>query len=249
MVSTSQVQNPTTENLMVNDIEELTISFVIKNFNPNLLSYELLTMSGIVPSDWELARQPVSSPRGSQVSFKNGVNIIAQPNNVSFVEGLGNKEINSLQFANIAQNYVSKMSNAEYLGITISPKIIVPFTEGEDGGKNFINNTLLNQGAWFNFGSITPQASLNLFYQLDRSQLVLNINPAKLQQPNETTISAVLFAGSFNYNLNDLTGDLRTKMMTDTINSWQKDLTVFRELIYQKFLQKAISEKTSLFDN
>lgn len=249
MASTPQLQTPSPENLMLNDIEELTISLVIKNFNPSLLSYELLTMSGIVPSDWELARQPVNNPRGSQVSFKNGVNIIAQPNNISFVEGLGNKDINSLQFANIAQKYVSKMSNAEYQGISISPKIIVPFTDGEDGGKNFINNTLLNQGAWFNFGNITPQASLNLFYQLDRAQLVLNINPAKLQQPNDITISAVLFAGSFNYNLNDLMGDLRIKTLMDITNSWQKDLDSFRELIYQKFLQKAVSEKASLFDS
>jgi hypothetical protein len=249
MVSASQIQNPSSENQMINDIEELTISLVIKNFNPNLLSYELLTMSGIVPSDWELARQPISNPRGSQVSFKNGVNIIAQPNNISFVEGLGNKEINSLQFANVAQKYVNKMSNAEYQGISISPKIIVPFGLEEDGGKNFINNSLLNQGAWFNFGNITPQASLNLFYQLDRSQLVLNINPAKLQQPNETTISAVLFAGSFNYNLTELTGDLRLKTLMDITNSWQKDLDIFRELIYQKFLQKAIAEKASLFDS
>ncbi|MGI0480084.1 hypothetical protein ACN4EE_04760 [Geminocystis sp. CENA526] len=249
MASLSQVQNPTSANQMLNDIEELTISLVIKNFNPNLLSYELLTMSGIVPADWELARQPVASPRGSQVSFKNGVNIIAQPNTISFVEGLGNKDIKSLEFANIAQKYVSKMSNAEYQGISISPKIIVPFTQGEEGGKDFINNTLLNQGAWFNFGNIIPQASLNLFYQLDRSQLVLNINPAKLQQPNETTISAVLFAGSFNYNLNDLIGDLRIKTLTNTINSWQKDLDTFRELIYQKFLQKAVSEKASLFES
>lgn len=249
MASTPQLQTASPENLMLNDIEELTISFAIKNFNPSLLSYELLTMSGIVPSDWELARQPVSNARGSQVSFKNGVNIIAQPNNISFVEGLGNKDINSLQFAQIAQKYVSKMSNAEYLGISISPKIIVPFTEGEDGGKNFINSTLLNQGAWFNFGNITPQASLNLFYQLDRTQLVLNINPAKLQQPNETTISAVLFAGSFNYNLTELTGDVRTKTLIETISFWHKDLDTFRELIYQKFLQKAISEKTSLFDS
>lgn len=249
MASPSQLQNPTSENQMFNDIEELTISLVIKNFNPSLLSYELLTMSGIVPSDWELARQPVNNPRGSQVSFKNGVNIIAQPNTMSFVEGLGNKEINSLQFAQIAQKYVSKMSNAEYQGISISPKIIVPFSQEEDGGKHFINNTLLNQGAWFNFGKNTPQASLNLFYQLDRSQLVLNINPAKLQQPNDITISAVLFAGSFNYNLTELTGDIRTKTLMEIINFWHKDLDTFRELIYQKFLQKAISEKASLFDS
>ncbi|WP_308255603.1 hypothetical protein [Geminocystis sp. GBBB08] len=206
-------------------------------------------MSGVIPSNWELAKQPISSPNGSQVSFKNGVNIVAQPNTISFVEGLGTKEIKELQFANIAKKYVDKMSNADYQGISISPKLIVPFPKEEDAGKNFINDTLLSNGLWRNFGNVTPQASLNLFYELSDRQLALNINPAKLQQPNDLVISAVLFAGNFNYNLTNLTGEIRTNKLTEIINGWEKDLTTFRELIYQKFLQKAVTEKASLFDN
>jgi hypothetical protein len=249
MSSTSQLSAQSQQNPPLTDIEELTISLVIKNFNPTVLSYDFLNMSGIVPSDWELARQPVINPRGSQVSFKNGVNIIAQPNTVSFVEGLGTKEVKDLQFANIAKKYVSKMSNAEYQGISISPKIIVPFPKDEEGGKNFINETLLSNGLWRNFGNVTAQASLNLFYELNDRQLALNINPAKLQQPNDITISAVLFAGNFNYNITNLTGEARTNKLTEIINSWDKDLETFRELIYQKFLQKAVNEKASLFDS
>jgi len=234
---------------ILKDIEELSLSLIIKNFNPNLLSYEFLTMSGIIPSDWELARQPVTNPRGSQITFKNGVNIIAQGNTISFVEGLTNKDTKTVQFADIAEKYIKTMSNAEYQGLSISPKIIVPFGEGEEGGRNFINNQLLNEGQWRNFGNVTPQASLNLFYQLDKCQLTLNINPARLQQPNEIVISAVLFAGNFNYNLAELTGDTRINTLLASIKLWHQDLNIFRELIYQKFLQKALPEKQSLFDN
>jgi hypothetical protein len=249
MSSRSQLSAQSQQNPPLTDIEELTISFIIKNLNPTLLSYDFLNMSGIVPSDWELAKQPVTNQRGSQVSFKNGVNIIAQPNTVSFVEGLGTKEVKDLQFANIAKKYVDKMSNAEYQGISISPKIIVPFSQDEEGGKNFINDTLLSNGLWRNFQNVTPQASLNLFYELGDRQLALNINPAKLQQPNDIVISAVLFAGNFNYNLSNLTGENRLSKITQIVNGWDKDLQTFRELIYQKFLQKAITEKASLFDS
>lgn len=249
MSSTSQLSAQSQQNQPITDIEELTISLIIKNLNPTLLSYDFLNMSGIVPSDWELAKQPMTNERGSQVSFKNGVNIIAQPNTVSFVEGLGTKEVKELQFANIATKYIDKMSNAEYQGVSISPKIIVPFPEGEEGGKNFINDTLLSNGLWRNFGNVTPQASLNLFYEFGDHQLALNINPAKLQQPNDIVISAVLFAGNFNYNLTNITGENRSNKLTQIINNWDKDLQTFRELIYQKFLQKAVIEKASLFDS
>lgn len=245
METTTSTSSATQGNPVLQDIEELTISLVIQNFNPTMLSYEFLTMSGIVPKTWELARQPVINARASQISFKNGVNIVGQANSLSFVEGLGNKEISQLQFAKIAQLYVDKMSNAEYQGLSISPKIIIPFGEGEEAGKDFINNTFLNSGSWRNFGNTTPQASLNLFYQLENSRLTVNINPARLQQPNNVAISAVLFAGSFNYIL----GENPVTLLKSQINNWENDLKTFRELIYQQFLQKAPKTNVSLFDN
>ncbi|MTF37844.1 hypothetical protein [Cyanobacterium aponinum] len=245
METTSNIQTQPQGTPVLQDIEELTISLVIKNFNPTLLSYEFLTMSGIVPNTWELARQPVVNPRASQISFKNGVNIVAQGNSLSFIEGLGNKEVSQLQFAKVAQLYVEKMPNAEYQGLSISPKVIIPFGEGEEEGKNFINDTFLNTGSWRNFGNTTPQASLNLFYQLDKCRLTVNINPARLQQPNNVAISAVLFAGSFNY----LLGENPVASLTSQINQWEADLTTFRELVYQQILQKAPKTNVSLFDN
>lgn len=249
MQATSQISsNPSAQSSTLNNIEELTISIVIKNLNPTMLSHEFLTMSGIVPTDWELARQPVVNPRGSQVSYKNGVNVIAQPNTISFVEAIANKDVKQLQFAQIAEKYVQKMSNADYQGLSISPKIIAPFPE-EDGGKNFINNTLLGQGPWRNFGKSSPQAAMELFYQLEDCQLGLKINPARLQQPDGKVISAVLFAGNFAYNMKNITGEEKIKKLSQKINNWQEDLDIFRELIYQKFLQKAVPQTADLFGN
>ena len=244
---TTQTSNSSQQNTALKDIEELTLSLVIQNFNPTLLSYDFLNMSGIVPKEWELASQPIINQKGSPVSFKNGLNIIAQPNTISFIEGLGTKELKELQFANIAQKYVEKMSNAQYQAINVISKIITPFSEDKEGGKNFINDTLLRSGVWRNFGNIIPQASVNLLYQLDECQLGVNINPAQLQQ-EKNIISAVLFAGNFNYNLTTLSDEVKITKLTEKINNWEKDLTTFRELIYQKFLQKAIIEKASLFD-
>ena len=249
MQATSQPPgNPSDQTPTLNNIEELTISIVIKNLNPTMLSNEFLTMSGIVPADWELARQPVTNPRGSQVSYKNGVNVIAQPNTISFVEAIANKDVKQLQFAQIADKYVHKMSNAEYQGLSISPKIIAPFPE-EDSGKNFINEKLLGQGPWRDFGNTPPQAAMELFYQLEDCQLGLKVNPARLQQPNDTVISAVLFAGNFAYNMTNITGEEKIKKLSQKINNWDQDLDIFRELIYEKFLQKAIPQTADLFGN
>lgn len=248
MESTSPLTTqPTTNTPNLQDIEDLTISLVIKNFNPTLLSYEFLTMSGIVPNTWELAKQPVMNPRGSQVTFKNGVDIIAQANALNFRQPLGNQDLDKLEFAKVAQQYVEKMAKAEYQGLSIAPKIIIPFAE-EDGGKNFIHTTFFNNGSWRTFGNDSVQASLTLSYELEQCRLGVNINPAKLQQPNNVSTSAVLFAGSFNYSFMNDTPESRSKNLVEKLSSWQKDLEIFRDLVYKQFLHKAPKQQESLFD-
>ncbi len=230
------------------NIEEFVITIGAKNLDPTMLSPDFLKFSGIVPNEWELAQQPVKSPRGSQVSFQNGVNVISQPGTISFIEAAANKDLPQLQFAQVAQRYVQKFPLAEYQNLSISPKVIVPFPEEKDGGNMFINKRLLAPGPWHDFGNTSLQGSLNLFYQLEKCQFRLTINPARLQQPNETIISAVLFSGTFNYNLAEVAVDQRINQLVQVINNWDQDLTIFRELIFEKILQKAVPQTENLFN-
>ncbi len=235
---------------MLQDIEDLTISLMIKSFNPTILSYEFLTMTGILPNSWELAKQPINNPRGSQVSFKNGVEITAQANALNFRQPLNQKQEDSdnVDLATIAQRCIEKMSSAEYQGLSISPKIIIPFPE-EDGGRDFIHDTFFNNGSWRNFGNSSVQASLTLSYELEQCRLGVNINPAKLQQPNNIAIAAVLFAGNFNYSLANEASEQNTNALKTQLNNWERDVKTFRDLVYKKFLQKAPTQQESLFDN
>ncbi|HIK38185.1 MAG: hypothetical protein NZ901_10880 [Geminocystis sp.] len=239
---------PQTSTTAISDIEELTITLAIRNFNPTLLSYELLTMSGIVPTTWELANQPVVNPRISQVSFKNGVNIVAQGNTISFLEAVANKPLGQLQFAQVALQYIDKMSNAEYQAISFTPRLVIPLSAvDEDAGKDFINQTFLNTGPWQHFGHTTPQTALSLFYELDNCRFSLNINPARLQQPDNSFVSAVLFVGSFNYPLPSNTSDILSQLRL-CVNSWPQDLHTFHDFVYQKILQRAIPPRETLFN-
>ena len=62
------------------EIQELAIVITAKNYDPSLLNPNFLKYSGIIPTDWELARQPVVSNRASQIVFNNGI----YPASVSF---------------------------------------------------------------------------------------------------------------------------------------------------------------------
>ena len=231
--------------LEIKEIQELAIAISAKSLNPTMLSQEFLKQTGIVPSDWELGKQPVLGQNLSQVTFQNGVSIVAQPRTITFMESLGTKKPSELNIPNVARQYVEKLSNAEYQGLSITPKSLVPFPGNNEGARNFITKTLLSPGAWQEYGNAPVQAGLNLLYQLDRCQFSLSINEAKIQMPDKSAIPALLFAGNFNYNLGaENPQDMMSKLQQG-INDWQNDLNAFQEVVNQRFL--AQQQQASLF--
>ncbi len=229
--------------IQLQEIQELAITIAAKNLNPTMLSEEFLKFSGVVPQDWELAKQPVMSGNFSQVTFKNGINVVAQPRTVTFVEQMGNRNLNELQVSQLATQYVTKLPNAEYQTLSISPKSVVPLPGNPDAARQFITGKLLAPGPWQEFGKSPLQAGLNLVYQLEHCQFNLSINQAQIQIPEQAAIAALLFAGNFNYKVEGSTHQERLSKLEVGLNAWQKDIEAFREIVNQRFL----GEQQSLF--
>jgi hypothetical protein len=228
----------TQSSLQIREIQEIAITIGAKNLNPTMLSEEFLKFSGVVPNDWVLAKQPVLGPNFSQVTFQNGVGIVAQPGVINFVESIGAQEADELKMPTIARQFVEKLPNAEYRSLSISPKSVVPFPGGEDAARQYITGTLLAPGPWQEFGTAPVQAGLNLLYQLDRCQFNVSINQAVINLPDKTAIPALLFSGNFTYNIASNSPQERVEQVAKGISDWQSDLEAFREIVNQRFLRQ-----------
>lgn len=214
-------------------IEEISLLVVAQDLTPTMMSQDFLKFSGIIPQDWELAQQPVLNPNLAQLSFKNGINITAQPRTVTVSESLNRKDLSEVQAATIVTNYIRKLPNAEYIGYSFSPKMLLPFPTSPQSVRQYITENLLGKGRWKKIGKAPVQAGINLMYQLERCQLSMSISEARLQQNQQPEILALLFSGSFNYNLVDQD---RTDRLIKFLNHWQQDLNKFRTIVTDKFL-------------
>lgn len=237
-------------------IEEISLIIAAKDLTPTMMSQDFLKFSGIIPKEWELAQQPVLNPNFAQLNFTNGININAQPRTITISESLGNRKLTELNIAQVASKYIEKLPHAEYMGMSCSPKILIPFPSTPETVRDFITGTLLGSGAWKKIGIAPVQAGINLMYLLDRCQLTMNISEARLQQPQKQPIIAILFSGNFNYsvNLQDEKSDRLTQISSFMAN-WQSDFEEFRTIVNEKFLDagnassaQSIGE-TSLFPN
>jgi len=231
------------------EIEELTLSISAKNLSPSMLNLDFLKMTGIIPGDWELMAQPILSDRISQLSFKNGISILAQPGSVSFRDIVDVKGKKQSVAPEVASKYVEKLPHAEYQALNISPRIVLPVLKPKDGARKYITETLLAPGPWLNFGKTPVQAGINLFYELDGCQLSMTINEANLQQrdQNKGAISAVMFSGSFSYNVANENEQTRLNQLAQKLQNWKKDVDTFREIVHEKFATQLPGQEESLF--
>lgn len=218
-------------------IEEISIIIAAEGLSPTMMSQEFLKFSGIIPQEWELAQQPILNPNFARLNFTNGIGIDAQPRSITFSETLHNKQA-ELAIHQVANRYIEKLPHAEYMGLSLSPKILLPFPDSPTMVREYITGTLLGSGSWKRIGNAPVQAGINLMYFLDRCQLTISISEAKLQKSQEQIFTAILFSGNFNYSVNlaqNSTRD-RTAQTQDFLSNWNNDLEEFREIVNHKFL-------------
>lgn len=226
----------------VKDIQEIGITISAQNLNPAILNIDFLKSSGVVPSDWQLAKQPVLSPTRSQLSFQNGLNIVAQPRTITFaealkVDGTGSASPVGLSAPQIAAKYAESLPHADYLGLSLTPRILVNFPSPDRTPREFLVGTLLAPGPWQQIGRAPAQASYNFVYVLERCQLTISLNEVRLRsKTDQQSIPAIMFAGSFNYGLSDLPDSERVGKLKEYVGAWTTDLEEFQEIVNQKFL-------------
>jgi hypothetical protein len=211
-------------------LQELVIIIAARNFNPIILTPDFLKYSGIVPTDWELARQPVLSQNVAQVIFTNGVSIIAEPNRVMFMEAV--TEVTEAKTPAIARKYCQVLPEVEYQALGINPRGYADLADA----RNYLHQNLLKEGAWQQVGTAPMRANLNLTYTLEKGQLSLTVSEAMLRQEDETNTPIVLFGGNFSVEASGETATQKKDSLMAALDNWAQDVKSYIELVNDKFL-------------
>lgn len=228
--------------------QEFGIIIAAKNHNPTLLNPDFLKYSGIVPTEWELARQPISTQNVSQVAFTNGVLIVAEPTRVIFIEAIEGKAVAEIIVADIAKKYVQALPNVEYEAVGLNPRSYMSFDQQQDAARQYLAEMLLSPGPWQEVGTAPVRATLNLVYTLERCPFYLTVSEAALRNPDETSTPIVLFNGSFSYQVIGETVPERLKKLHQLIDNWQADLLTYQDIINSKFITQAAAHTTVVPD-
>jgi hypothetical protein len=217
-------------------VQELAIVIAVEKIDPTLLTPEFLSMTQIVPSDWEVLGQPVRSFEGSHITYQQGLSIITQPQRISFVELIINKEVESIEVAKIAKSLVKVLANLKFVGVGINFRGYLDFAGQEVAAQRFMFSHLLALGDWQKIGTAPVQAGINLGYTFPDKRLNLTINEATVQQPDQSSAPIILFSGNFDYELNATDSNTGLAKLEQILADWQQDMQLYKDVV-EKFKQ------------
>lgn len=218
-------------------VQELVFLIATKQQNPTILNPDFLIYSGIVPEDWKLARPPIYTNQVAQITYQNGVNIVAQSNRIIFSEMLEGKALSDIVVPQVVQKYVEMLPKVDYQAIGTNFRGYVGCTSDE--AYQYVCHQLLSSGPWQEFGQEPMRAAINYFYALEQGRLNISVNEASLQYPDQDPFPVILFSGNVNYDHLGEVKEERLKSLSGIIARWQQDLETFTTLVNTRFLKQA----------
>jgi hypothetical protein len=210
---------------------EFAIAINVAQYNPTLLHPSFLTASGIVPQDWEYAEQPQVSNRFSQIIFKNGVKILAQPNRIVLFEAFANKLEEKVEISEIALRLIEALPNLEYQAVSNNFRGYISLADESTDARDYLFKGILAPGNWQEMGTAPVQAALNFFYTFEQKRLNLSINEASLQLSETDKVPAILFSGSFDCDLKSKNSVERNIKLQEIVENWHVDKKIYREVV------------------
>ncbi|MCU0549567.1 MAG: hypothetical protein MUC48_09495 [Leptolyngbya sp. Prado105] len=207
--------------------------------NPAIVNEEFCRYSGVIPMEWELARDPIYTPQLVQLAYQNGVTITAQPNRILFTEVIANKAETDYRAAQLARQFVQALPNLKIEAFGFNPLGHAQIGETEEATRNYVTQSLLAPGAWQTVGTAPLRSRLSLTYTLEQSQLNLTISEASLRGENETFMPVIVFSGNFSYSIEGDTPEACRTSMLQHLERSSSELHFFTQLIDEKFLGAA----------
>lgn len=223
-------------------IKHLEFSIVIaaESNNPTILNPDFLKRYNIVPNNWDLSKEPISTLPIAQVIFKNGINIISQIDKIVFMQSLESNDLTGIKIPDIAKKYLKEVPLVKYTAIGINSKISVFETDNLDEINELVNNKFISNGPWLNIEDKKVETKLKFKYELNDKTLNLEIQVAEKKINGDKVIYLLLLGTNFHYNTKLLNVDQFSIKSDKIIDNWEKDVDFFIENIIRKFFPKEI---------
>jgi hypothetical protein len=180
------------------EILNASVVVLAKHHNPTILHPSFLSSEGIVPSGWEIAEPPVSTPVFAMVKYKNGIVFNVDENKFQVGQNEPKDDIGESQVPALACKYVQKLPHVRYQAVGINFKGFIERAKPE----RLVMDRFLKPGI-ADFDGKHPEASgFRFVYHLDHVRWRLSFDSGKVKvPPSEHERNGILIDANYHTDL------------------------------------------------
>ena len=210
------------------DLIEFSVVLAAASNNPSILNPDFLFHNGIVDASCEVKDPRITTPAFSQVAFRNGLTVKADPDRVIFEQRGTKLEIEEIVCPDIAIRYLEKVPHVPYHAVGINPKGHRP---SEDKAVDKVADALINQGVWLSFNDCTPEIQIKATYRYTNRTIIMDIAGTGRNGRRAKQVPGMLFLANIHRDIQASNPTKRIQVMSSIFSMWREDLKDFFSIV------------------
>ncbi|MFH1919473.1 MAG: hypothetical protein ABIP48_06255, partial [Planctomycetota bacterium] len=182
------------------ELELLNTMVVVlaQSHNPTILHPAFLTAQGIVPEDWELAEEPLSTPAFSLAKYTNGISFNVDGSRFIVTEEKPAGNPGESTIPGLAIAYVEKLPHVRYkaVGVNFNGYCL------RQAPEQFLIERFLKGGPWNNEAQPMKALGARFMYHVEDASLRIGVDGGQVNRDDKSE-PAVILNGNFHSDLPD----------------------------------------------
>ena len=198
---------------------KIGIVVVGTNHNPSILNPDFLRHYCIVPETMKPVGPVISTPAFSQVVYQ-GLEIVSEPNRISFTEDIADKA--DIISPGAIKRYLRIVPLVHYtaMGVNLTAHV-------DKASAQWSPSELLKSAPWMRFEDVAPESEVQLIYKL--GERIVNLTIKTEFAPTQEAKEFIVFHANFHRNIQ--AGHNESHMVASSmVEKWETDMKDFCRL-------------------
>jgi hypothetical protein len=175
---------------------------VATEHNPTILHPAFLKAEGIVPLDWELAEDPISTPAFSVASYTNGIAFTVESAKLQILDTNADGDLANSPAPDLAIKYIQKLPYVRYTAIGVNFTGLWPCLQPVEE----LVERFLKQGSWNDSNNRPQGLTLNLVYPSSPGQCRFSLDPGVVtHQPTGERQAGIVAKANYHSEIDGVT--------------------------------------------
>ncbi len=209
------------------NLTNFSIVVLAQAHNPSILNPDFLKNSKIVNAGFT-PKDVYCTPPIAQVSFQEGISIIAEFERLQFIEHVSERIPHNSQIPEIANRYISILPHVRYTAVGIN-FIGHYLWENTNEARSFILDKFIKEGAWL--GDQLTDVGLKFVYLFEKTKCTISLESAEIIKTENGKAPVILI--NANYNLDAKNNNIQE--IKSFISDWQIQNKRFNDFLEKVF--------------